>query len=75
MDPTQTHENLASDRLRGVAAISSFIGECPRRTAYMIERGLIPFVHEGRAIVSFKSWLVAHYARQRSGGPAAQPQP
>ena len=36
-------EDLASNKLRGVRKIAEFIGEDDRRTAYLIERDLIPY--------------------------------
>jgi CRISPR/Cas system CMR-associated protein Cmr5 small subunit len=59
-------EDLASNKLRGVRKIAEFIGEDDRRTAYLIERDLIPYAKEGRAVISFKSWLRRHYANLRS---------
>ena len=55
--------DLAADRLRGIEPIAEFLGETPRRVSYMVERGLLPYVKEGRSIVSFKSWLRTHYTR------------
>jgi len=53
--------SLADDRLKGLRAIGQFLGETEREAQYLVERRRIPFVREGRNIISFKSWLVKHY--------------
>jgi hypothetical protein len=60
-------DDLAADLLRGVGAIGEFLGEDDRRVSYLIERKLIPFRREGRAIVSRKSWLRRHYQHPSNG--------
>jgi len=60
-------DDLASDRIRGIARIAAFLGEDERRTTYMVERDLIPYTREGRSIISRKSWLRRHYARPSNG--------
>ena len=66
-DDTPNDFDLAIDRLRGIEPIAEYLGETPRRVSYMVERGLLPYVKEGRSVVSFKSWLRAHYARPPGG--------
>jgi hypothetical protein len=61
--------DLANDRLRGVEAIAEFLGETPRRVSYMVERGFLPYVKEGHAVVSFKTWLRKHYACPERAAP------
>jgi hypothetical protein len=50
-------DDIAADRLVGVQAIASFRGEEPRRTRYLIERGVIPVGREGERIVASKQRL------------------
>jgi hypothetical protein len=45
---TETKSSLASDKLRGVGPISSFIGEPPTRTYYLLESGQLPAGKLGR---------------------------
>jgi hypothetical protein len=54
-------ENLASDRLRGVAAIAEYIGENPRRVFTLLQRGALPAQKELNIWVALKSRLRAHY--------------
>jgi hypothetical protein len=42
MDTMTEQIDPADDKLDGVAAISRFIGEKPRRTFYLLENGKIP---------------------------------
>lgn len=63
-------DDLASDRLRGIARIAAFMGEPERRVSYLIERKLIPHTKEGRSVLSRKSWLRKHYARPSNGEAA-----
>ncbi len=68
----QDKDNIASDRLRGVAQIAEFIGERERRTRYLIERGLIPVGKEGMLFVASKQRLLDDW-RRKTGGEGASP--
>jgi hypothetical protein len=60
--------SLADDLLRGIKAISEFIGEDERRVYYLAEKNIIPVGKEGdgRWIAS-KRALRTHYARLTGG--------
>jgi hypothetical protein len=62
-----TPDDLAADILRGVPRIATFLREPERRTTYKVERDLIPYMREGRSIISRKSWLRQHYADPSNG--------
>jgi hypothetical protein len=54
---------LSDDILRGVPAISKFVGDDDeRRTYYRLEKGYIPAGKEGSTWVASKSRLRQHYA-------------
>lgn len=59
---------IAADRLRGVAAISAFIGETPRRTYALLEAGELPGGKQRAIWVSSRRALRDHYRRLTSGG-------
>jgi hypothetical protein len=59
-------DDLADDRLVGVAAIAQFRNESRRRTQYLIDIGELPHGREGRVIVASKRALRAHWARLTS---------
>ena len=58
---------LKEDRLRGVDAIADYIGETPRRTSYLLERGLIPAGKEGRSWVASKQALNCYHVDKTAG--------
>lgn len=60
-----TDNDLANDKLKGVAEIAEFIDEPQRRTNYLLERKLIPGWKIGAIWHSSKAKLRAHY----SGSP------
>ena len=61
--------SLSDDLLRGVKAISEFIGEDERRTFYLAEKGYIPLGKEGATWIGSKKTLRAHYAKITGGQP------
>jgi hypothetical protein len=56
-----TEDAIAADKLRGVPAIASYIGETERRTYYLLDRKLIPAGKEGSLWLASKAALTAHY--------------
>jgi hypothetical protein len=60
----------ALDLLRGVKAISEFLGVGDRRGFWLCETGRVPCFKEGRAWVSSRAALREHY--ERCIGPAAR---
>jgi hypothetical protein len=62
---------IADDRLDGVAAIAAFIGEPPRRTNYLLERGILPAGKLGTRWVASKRRLTRHYGALIAGPEAA----
>jgi hypothetical protein len=69
MDP-EKNETLANDRLRGVGPISTFIGEPPGRTYYLLESGQLPAGKMGRTWLASKAVLRAHYAKITNPPPS-----
>jgi hypothetical protein len=70
MDPeTETTSSLASDKLRGVGPISSFIGEPPTRTYYLLESGQLPAGKLGRRWIASKQTLTEHYRKITNPAP------
>jgi hypothetical protein len=60
-------ESIGGDILRGVKAISGFIGEPVRRTFYLCEHKMIPCGKQGAMYVASKQVLFDHYARLTAG--------
>jgi hypothetical protein len=61
-------ENLASDKLRGMKAISEFIGEDQRRTYYLASSGMLQGVFkQGSCWVGLKSIIREAYERAARG--------
>ena len=52
--PETIAETIADDRLVGADAIARFRGEQPRKTRYLIDKGLLPVGREGNLIVASK---------------------
>jgi hypothetical protein len=76
VDPeTETISSLANDKLRGVGPISSFIGEPPNRTYYLLESGQLPAGKLGRTWIASKRVLTAHYQKITNPAPPREPQP
>jgi hypothetical protein len=65
--PLNDDLSIAADTLRGIKAISEFIGETPRRTFYLAERGYLPCGKIGANYIASKQTLRAHYARITGG--------
>jgi hypothetical protein len=64
-------ENIADDKLNGIAEISRFIGEPERRGFYLAEKGLLPGVFkQGNRWVGLKSKIREGYNRLASGNAA-----
>jgi hypothetical protein len=61
---------IPEDRLDGVAAIAEFIGEPPRRTNYLLERGILPAGKLGTRWVASKRRLTEHYTALVGGNEA-----
>jgi hypothetical protein len=60
-------DSLASDLLRGVPAISKFLGEDERRTYYILETGQLPAGKIGQQWVASKRVLRERIAKIVSG--------
>jgi hypothetical protein len=58
--------DLASDRLRGCAAIAAFLGEDERRVFTLLQAGAIPAKKELGLWVASKNRLRAHYAESNN---------
>ncbi len=71
---TETTSSLASDKLRGVGPISSFIGEPPARTYYLLECGQLPAGKLGRTWIASKRTLTEHYRKITNPSPREIPQ-
>ena len=54
--------SIADDKIVGVKAISSEIGESQRRTFYLLERDLIPAGKLGNMWIASRRALRQHYA-------------
>ena len=52
---------LADDLLKGAEDIGPYIGEEPRRTSYLLERGLLPAFKLGGRWYARKTTLLAHF--------------
>ena len=51
---------LRDDLLKGAASIADYIGESPRRTFYLLERGQIPGFKQGGRWNLRKSTMIKH---------------
>ena len=60
-------EDIASDKLSGVAEISDFIDEDKRRTYYLLEKKLLPAGKLGSIWIASKKLLREHYHQLTSG--------
>jgi hypothetical protein len=69
-DTSTTVAPLGNDLLRGVAAISQFLGQPRRRVFYLLGQGRLPAGKEGALWVSSKTALRAHYERLTTGTAA-----
>jgi hypothetical protein len=64
-------EDVAGDRLRGISQIAKFINESERRTAYLVQKSIIPVGREGTSIIASKERLRRYHREMTSGGEAA----
>jgi hypothetical protein len=62
-----SEEELGSDIVRGISAISRFIGEDERRTFHLLENKLIPAGKIGNSWYASKNKLREHYSRVTAG--------
>jgi hypothetical protein len=65
-----TKDSIAADKIEGIVAIAAEIGSKPRRTQYLLERGMIPCGKVGHIWVASRKTLRAHF-KQLTGGNAA----
>jgi hypothetical protein len=67
--PTDDEESVASDKLRGAAAIGKELGEPPHRIYYLFGQGRLAGVYkDGRDLTGSKSAIRrAHHNRARTG--------
>src|SRR5687768_11927613 len=73
-----TAPTLADDLLMGVVAIAAELGERPRRTEYLLQRGLIPGRRVGRRWYSSRSALRAFFEQEQpavTGPPRGKGRP
>src|SRR5262249_40084455 len=64
-------EDLAGDLIEGVPAIAAFMGQKPRRTYYLAEKGTLPLFKFGNTWCGRKSTLLEYVAKlERSNEPA-----
>lgn len=70
-NPTDEDAPLADDLLRGIKAISEFIGEEERRAYYLAEQGIIPVGKEGKGRYIGSKQVLRAYYRRLTGGAAA----
>jgi hypothetical protein len=60
-------ESVADDLMNGAEEIGQFMGESPRRTYYLLERGLIPGFKLGSKWQARKSTLIKYIEKLEEG--------
>jgi hypothetical protein len=68
MESDMNDDNLSADLLKGVTKIAAFIEEPPRRTYYLLEKGLLPAGKLGSTWIASKAKLRARFAEITAGG-------
>jgi hypothetical protein len=68
MSNDKAGRSIPEDKIRGVSAISKFIGEDERRTYYLLDRRIIPAGKEGSSWIASKAALTAHYDKLTGRG-------
>ncbi len=63
-------DDIATDRLEGVAAIATFLGVTKRRASYLLEKGVVPAGQVGKIWTASKRRLREDYHHVTSGEAA-----